>query len=266
MRPIQIAISPCPNDIFIFGALILKKVSWDDFDFHFNFEDIQTLNQIGIKKDVDLLKFSFALYPMIKNRYQLLNVGSALGRGVGPLLIGKGDLAPEKREKVLIPGFHTTAALLCREYGPTNVSYEETPYHQIMPALAKNDRIAGVIIHESRFTYQKVGLNLLTDLGSAWESDRRLPLPLGGIAIKRGYSNDLQEEIERKILLSLDYARANPEDLTLLLKEHAQEMEDKVIHEHIELYVNEFSRDLGEEGQLAIKALCEISDQNGIDR
>jgi 1,4-dihydroxy-6-naphthoate synthase len=263
MQKLRVAISPCPNDTYTFGPLILKKVPDLSYDFDFEFHDIEELNTLGLSKDgPDVLKFSFANLPKLSEHYRLIRVGSALGEGVGPLLVGQGEVPLVERKKVYIPGVCTTANLLLKRYGlpimAKNVEVEELRYDLIVKRLLEEPKSAGVIIHESRFTHKSLGLNTLVDLGARWELETELPLPLGGIGVHRRHSAMNAEKIEQAIGLSLAMAREDESALLSMMKTHAQEMDEEVMLNHVELYVNGYTEDLGELGLNAIKELCQL--------
>jgi 1,4-dihydroxy-6-naphthoate synthase len=254
----QVCISPCPNDTFAFGHLIQGNVDWSGPPLSFRYEDIQTLNQLGLSDNPpDVLKFSYGLWPKLMGSYRLLKTGSALGHGVGPLIVGRGSTKLEEREALLIPGIDTTAALLARRYFP-NALLEVLSYEEILPALENDPNKAGVIIHESRFTYQDHRLQLLFDLGAHWEKETRSPLPLGGVAILKKHGEGLACQLEGSLKASVDMGWKNPEALTEFMQIHAQEMKPEVMEQHVQLYVNEDTRDLSDQGIRAIETLCNI--------
>lgn len=262
-RTLKVAISPCPNDTFTFGPLVLGLCPMSSFLFHFEFHDIEELNALGVADPApDVLKFSYAHYPKLSEHYRLLNVGSALGVGVGPLLVGQGDASLVERTKVYVPGLCTTANLLLKRYGllsmSENVEVEELRYDLILERLQREPESAGVIIHESRFTHESLGLKTLVDLGACWESGTGLPLPLGGIGVHRRHDAAIAQEIQGILGESLSMAQENLTSLLPMMESHAQEMDEDVMLQHVKLYVNEFSKDLGETGLKAIRELCEM--------
>lgn len=255
----KIAISPCPNDIFIFGAWILGKIDWDGPEPEFSFHDISELNlKATSQAKLDVVKISFALLPNILESYKLSRSGSALGKGVGPLLIGYSGRPLHTRKEIWVPGKLTTAFLLCQKYSQWDGAYKEMRYDEIIPGLRNDSNLAGVIIHESRFTYQDSGLELLLDLGQEWENNTSCPLPLGGIVMHRKLNKTLHLKIENTIRRSLEYAKQHPDEIMSLMKQHAQELDEQVILNHVNLYVNQYSEDLGEDGVNAIETLCGI--------
>jgi 1,4-dihydroxy-6-naphthoate synthase len=256
---LTVHISPCPNDIFTFAGLILNKVPWDGPTLIFTYQDIENLNQIGLSSQKpDILKCSFALLPKLLETYNLCSTGSALGMGVGPLLIGNKNIAIKDIEKILIPGENTTAALLTKRYLPS-IELQPIPYHNIIDKLKDNKNYAGVIIHESRFTYQNHQMEILHDLGASWEKETKLPLPLGGIVLKKNLSTKISQSFTAALKKSLEWSYLNRIELYPLLKDHAQELSTEVINRHIELYVNKFTVDLNDIGEKSIKKLCELS-------
>ncbi len=256
---LELAISPCPNDTFIFDALINEKIPTRKISFSTTLVDIETLNLAALNNTYSLTKISYAVWPLLKNNYHLLRVGSALGKGVGPLLISKhihnsNDLM---NKKVGLPGKYTTAHQLFSKFFHQKVEKIFMPFNELEPALDKGLIDAAVIIHESRFTYQNWGFVCLADLGKLWEEETHLPLPLGGIVIQQSLQH-LAPVIEQLISESLHYAYKNHyPDLSDYVCEHAQEMETHVMKQHIDLYVNDYSFDIKNEGLIAIEKLCE---------
>jgi len=253
---LRLAVSPCPNDTYLFGPLALGWVSLP-FPVEFVFEDIETLNRMALADPPELIKLSFAMLPEVAHRYEVFPVGAALGRGCGPLLVAHPSVPPEEIPSlpVALPGEHTTAHLLFRLAFPEASHRVFIPYHEILPALAEGRFAAGVIIHEGRFVYARYGLKLVLDLGRWWEEQTGLPIPLGGIFVRR----DLPREVGRALLSglrrSLDLARERFEDLLPFIRHHARELSREVIEAHIRTYVNEYTGDLGEEGRRALLEL-----------
>lgn len=249
---LSLAFSPCPNDTFIFDALVNHKIDTDGIEFSVTMEDVETLNVQALSERYDISKVSYGLYPRIVNTYSILNSGSALGKGVGPLLISgvtERNLHPEDR--VAIPGENTTAHFLFSRAFPGHKAKTFMRYDQIEDFVFQNKGL-GVIIHENRFTYQERGLHLIKDLGQYWESDTSLPIPLGGIVIKRNFEKDIQQKIDRLIRKSVTHAFSEYPHFGEFIRCHAQEMNEDVIRQHIDLYVNQYSLDLGEYGRNAI--------------
>ena len=225
-------------------------------------EDIDTLNRLALQSALDVVKVSFFAYGLLREHYQLLQTGGALGRGCGPLLVSRNvsltrqDLADAKL-RVAVPGDLTTAHLLLRLYQPAACTVRSLPFNQIMPAIAQGEIDAGVIIHEGRFTYHQYGLHMLVDLGAWWEQTTGHPIPLGCIVARSSLGPDMIANLERTIRASLMHARQNPDDSREYIRAHAQEMDPQVIARHIELYVNSFTEDYGSEGRAAIACLLE---------
>jgi 1,4-dihydroxy-6-naphthoate synthase len=252
---LTLGFSPCPNDTFIFDALVNKKIDTGEFEFDFVLEDVQQLNQNAINNRYDISKISFGVYPKIMNHYMILNSGSALGKGVGPLLITKtADLDNISKYKVAIPGEDTTAHYLFSHAYPSATNKIFLPYNEIEDYITNSDGL-GVIIHENRFTYQERGFLLVKDLGAYWEQKMRLPIPLGGIVIRREFSAEIQQKVDLLIKKSILYAFENNQSLPDFIKKNAQEMSEKVMQDHINLYVNQYTIDLGSTGKLAIQSL-----------
>lgn len=248
---VKLYISPCPNDTFMFDAIINKRIDLEGWEFEVSYFDIEELNARCISAEADITKLSCAVLPLIDQNYTVSDSGAALGRGNGPLLVRrKGDSSPIRR--VAVPGEHTTAnALMCRLFPDVE---ERVPmlFSQIAEAVERGDFDAGVLIHEGRFVYAERNLELVADLGLLWEERTALPLPLGAIAVRKGLDVD---GFSRLLKRSIEYAFAHPAESREFIKEHAQEMENKVIDSHIALFVNEFSLSLGALGREAIDVL-----------
>lgn len=256
---LRIGFSPCPNDTFIFDALVHGKIDTGEIQFEPILEDVETLNEWALEGKLDITKLSFPAFFSTRNHYQLLDAGSALGQGVGPILVTK-DTVPLTADqinhrKVLLPGSNTTAHLLFSLAFPAATQKEFLIFSAIEETLQKDSELVGVLIHENRFTYEKKGLNKIVDLGSFWEENWQVPIPLGGIAIRRSFTYELKKQLEEWIRKSLALAWANYPQLSPFVQLHAQEMEEDIMRKHITLYVNEYSRSLGETGQHAIKVL-----------
>ncbi|WP_082039133.1 menaquinone biosynthesis family protein [Meiothermus taiwanensis] len=258
----QLGYSFCPNDTFIFYALAHGKVA-TPVPITEQLEDVETLNRWALEGRLPLTKISYAAYGHLRERYVALRSGGALGRGVGPLLVAKGPLGDLRGKKIAIPGRHTTAFLLLSLYSQ-DFEPVEMRYDQIMPAVAQGAVDAGLIIHESRFTYHLHGLQKLLDLGEWWESLTGLPLPLGAILARRDLGPDTIQAIDRAVRASLEYAYAHPEETVAYIKQHAQELQDEVIWAHIHTYVNSFSLDVGPEGEAAVAELFRRGEAAGL--
>ena len=255
---LTLGFSPCPNDTYIFNALVHGRVPLDGCALAaVHLEDVETLNDWALQGRLDITKLSFHAFGHVQERYALLRAGAALGRGCGPLLITGSDGAPRRMADwtIAIPGALTTAALLLRLYLPVCGRLVVMRFDRIMDALAAGEVDAGVIIHESRFTYRDFGLHCVEDLGEWWERTTGLPIPLGCIAAKRDLSVNLRAAFERAIAASIRWAEQQPEEGWEYIRAHAQEMDPQVMESHIRLYVNPFSRDLGEEGRQAVREL-----------
>ena len=255
---LTLGFSPCPNDTYIFNGLVHDKVPLAQVAFAAPLlEDVETLNDWAMQGRLDVTKLSFHALGHVLDRYALLHAGAALGRGCGPLLItGTGDKAATVADwKIAIPGTYTTAALLLRLYQPDCRHLVVMRFDQIMEAVASGAVDGGVIIHESRFTYQQLGLQCVQDLGQWWEQTTGLPIPLGCIAAKRTLSPAVREAIDTAIAASICWADAHLEEGRDYIQAHAQEMDPEVIRSHIGLYVNPYSKNLGEEGMQAVREL-----------
>jgi 1,4-dihydroxy-6-naphthoate synthase len=258
-QTIQIGFSPCPNDTFIFDALVNNKIDTGNLSFEPVLEDVQTLNQWAIEGKLVVTKLSYGVLPLVKHQYNLLNSGSALGRGVGPLLITNDKLQNNKVEDCLIaiPGKNTTAHLLFSLAYPKAKNKIFLRYDEIENFVLEGKGL-GVIIHENRFTYVYKGLTKIKDLGDYWEQTTGNPIPLGGIVVKKTVPAQTQQQIDFLIKQSIEFAFVNYPVLNDYIRSHAQEMSEDVMRKHIDLYVNKYSLDLGEEGREAVKKLMEV--------
>ena len=257
MKPLSLGFSPCPNDTFIFYSLVKEITSSAQPFFEApSLEDVETLNRWAFETRLDVTKLSFNAVGHLLDTYCILQSGSALGHGCGPLLVAARDMSlPElDHGRIAIPGTYTTAALLLRMFLPGCSELVEMRFEEIMPAVASGDVAAGVIIHESRFTYQRLGLVCLQDLGQWWENVSGLPIPLGCIAARRDLGAEKIKEIDQRIRKSLLFSRKHPGQSMDYIRQYAQETEDEVILSHIGLYVNDYSLDLGAEGRLAVES------------
>ncbi len=265
-NPLTLGFSPCPNDTFMFYPLVHGLVDTNGLSFSERLEDVETLNRLAVQGVLDVSKVSYAALGHFREQYALLRAGSALGRGCGPLLVVKEPLAVDDLTgtTIAIPGRYTTAHLLLRLFNPALVHFLEMPFHEIMDAVMTGRADAGVIIHESRFTYQGFGLQQLVDLGAWWEQETGLPIPLGGIVAKRSLGGEAIRTIEQALTAAVEYARANPAAAARYICEHAQEMSAEVCSAHIGLYVNDFSQQLGPEGEQAIVELLRRAEAAGI--
>jgi len=262
-RSLTLGYSPCPNDTFIFDALVHRRIPLSDLIFHERLEDVETLNNLALNGVLDLTKISYHALGHLRQEYALLRSGGALGRGCGPLVIAARpmDMEQLRHERIAIPGELTTANLLLQLYGEGFDQVVAMPFDRIMNKVAEGEFVAGVIIHESRFTYRQLGLHQVLDLGQWWEETTGKPIPLGGILVKRSLGSALIAEIDGALRRSIEFAFAHPEISRPYIKEHAQELADAVIDSHIGLYVNDFSLDLGDEGIEAVTTLLERAEQ-----
>lgn len=270
MMELTIGFSPCPNDTFIFDALVNGKIDTGGITFRPVLEDVQTLNQWAIDGKLDITKISYGVLPRVIQNYKLLESGGALGKGVGPLLVAR-NAVPDLGKaignmSIAIPGENTTANLLFSFAFPSAKQKQFMVFNTIENAVLNGEVDAGVIIHENRFTYQDKGLVKLKDLGSYWEDKTNAPIPLGGIMVKKNIDGKLQQEIDLLIRKSLEYGFERYPHLSPYIVRHSQEMSEDVMRKHIELYVNDFSLQLGKEGHAAVETFLKVYEQmNGID-
>ena len=279
---LSLGFSPCPNDTFIFDALIHQKIDTEGLNFDVVFDDVETLNQKAFRAELDITKLSFHAYAYLTEKYVLLHAGSALGFGVGPLLICENedyistntlaDLKPRTSDlqpptsdlRIGIPGKYTTANFLLSLAFPEAKNQVEMKFNEIESALLNHQIDMGVIIHENRFTYQEKGLKKIIDLGQFWEDLTQGPIPLGGIMVKRELPENVKQKVNRIIKRSVQYAFDHPESGMDFICSLSQEMSKEVINKHIELYVNKFSIDLGEVGRNAVQTFFEQAHKLGI--
>jgi 1,4-dihydroxy-6-naphthoate synthase len=257
LRTLSTGFSPCPNDTFIFHALAHGIVQAEGLAFEPRLEDIETLNRLAAESALDITKVSYGALPHLLAHYVLLRSGGALGRGCGPLVVARGPIHAEAlaAKRIAIPGRHTTANLLLRLFAPAAAPGVEMIYKEIMPAVVRGEVDAGLIIHESRFTYPRHGLVKVVDLGEWWERETGLPIPLGAIIARRELGSQTISAVDHAIRRSVEHAFADPGASRAYVRKHAQEMDDAVMQQHIDLYVNRFSADLGDEGWRAVAEL-----------
>lgn len=254
MQELSVGISPCPNDVYIFSGLILGAVSTEGLRFRWVYEDVETLNLLAQQGRLDMAKMSYANVPYCAQRYDLLDCGGALGRGVGPLLLARGeDWNPEA--EILVPGEFTTANFLLDFYAQRTLRKRFLPFDALYAELCRTPGAQGVVIHEKRFTYAQDGLTLIADLGEHWESETGYAIPLGAIGIRRALG--LNAPLEAAVRASLDWADRHYDEAFALCREYAQDLSEGVIQAHIGLYVNAYSRSLGEEGRAAVAFFLE---------
>ena len=253
---LTIGFSPCPNDTFIFDALINNKIDTEGIEFVALLEDVETLNQQAIESTYDVSKISYGVYNSIAENYIILNSGSALGTGVGPLLIAKELDSSLKVENQIIalPGKNTTANFLFSIEYPMAHNKKYLRYDEIEKFVLDGHGL-GVIIHENRFTYQEKGLKKIMDLGEVWEVKNAVPIPLGGIVMHRKFEKELHKKVEQLIQKSIAYSYSTYPTLAEFVKENSQEMSEDVMRKHIDLYVNEYSLSLGEQGKFAVNKM-----------
>lgn len=253
---LTIGFSPCPNDTFIFDALINNKIDTEGIEFVAVLEDVETLNQQAIESTYDVSKISYGVYNSIAENYIILNSGSALGTGVGPLLIAKELDSSLKVENQIIalPGKNTTANFLFSIEYPMAHNKKYLRYDEIEKFVLDGHGL-GVIIHENRFTYQEKGLKKIMDLGEVWEVKNAVPIPLGGIVMHRKFEKELHKKVEQLIQKSIAYSYSTYPTLAEFVKENSQEMSEDVMRKHIDLYVNEYSLSLGEQGKFAVNKM-----------
>lgn len=265
MNKLNLGFSSCPNDTYIFDALVNGRVD-SNCEIFPHIQDVEALNKMALKGDLEVSKISFATYPFISHSYQILSAGSALGYGCGPLLISREmvDLSALNQLSVAIPGVNTTAHMLLSFFFPEIKHKKEMLFSAIEDAVSKGDAQLGLIIHENRFTYDKRGLLKVADLGEMWTQRFGLPIPLGCIVVKRSLPEETKKRIQEMIRQSITWAFEHPEDSMDYVAEHAVEMSSEVRKMHIDLYVNQFSIDLGKEGADAIRTMFKIGQEAGV--
>lgn len=263
---LKLAISTCPNDTFMFDALINGKVDTGKYEFDLQMADVEQLNLLAFENESDITKISFHSFFKVMNSYQLLNSGAALGKNCGPLVISKRKIYPDELSdcKIAIPGVNTTANLLLQLLFPSVQSKLEYLFSDIEDAVLSGDCDAGLVIHETRFTYKQRGLMLFADLGEMWEQKFSLPIPLGGIAVKRDLPETDKKAIDSILRESIKFAFANRNSSLEFIKQHAVELDEGIIRQHIDLYVNDFSIDISHKGKESVDTLAnEYKNHNG---
>jgi 1,4-dihydroxy-6-naphthoate synthase len=263
---LKLGFSTCPNDTFIFDAMIHGKIDTEGLEFELLMEDVEELNRLAFEGNIDITKLSYHAFVYIADQFVLLDSGSALGRNNGPLLISKHKVYPDEVSdlRIAIPGKNTTANLLLSIAFPNVKEKKEYLFSDIEDVVVSGEMDAGLIIHENRFTYEKKGLKKVMDLGEYWEEITGLPIPLGGIVVNRKLSSEVQRKVNRVLKRSVQYAFDNPQESYSFVKQYAQEMDDEVMRSHIELYVNDFTLNLGEEGHKAIESLYKIATEKKV--
>lgn len=261
---LKLGFSPCPNDTFIFNALVNGLISDPEITFQVTLADVEALNQSAIQHEADITKLSFGTILAVSSNYQVLDAGSALGFGCGPLLVSNRILSPDqlKNARVAIPGFNTTANLLMSMAYPEIRDKKAFLFSDIEDAVLSGDADLGLIIHENRFTYERRGLLKVADLGAWWEDKFQLPIPLGCIAIRRNLDEKIKQKVSGLIRKSVELAFQDPETTMPYVSEHAQAMEIEVMKQHIALYVNDFSVSLGNKGRNAVREMFRIAAEN----
>ncbi len=263
---LKLGISPCPNDTFIFHALTHGLLDSDEFEFEVDHLDVEALNNKAAEEYYDIIKISYATVADQLSNYQLLRSGGALGKGVGPLLIAKEEMTEEQIDEALIaiPGQNTTANFLLSLAYPRAQNKKELVFSDIEEAILNEEADAGLIIHENRFTYQDKGLISLMDLGNYWEEVSSSLIPLGGIAVKRNMQEELKLKLNNLVRESVEYAFQDPRASRDYVKAHSADLNDEVIDQHIELYVNKYSIDLGKEGEKAVQTFFDKALEKGL--
>jgi 1,4-dihydroxy-6-naphthoate synthase len=265
---LSLGFSPCPNDCFMFDAIVNERIDLEGLRFTVRLADVEALNKAAFAGETDVTKLSYHAFAHCAADYVLLDAGSALGTNCGPLLISKRPLSQEQVAAgtltIAIPGQYTTANFLLGLAFPAARDKTELVFSEIEPALLDDRFDAGLIIHENRFTYQAKGLRKIIDLGEFWESETGAPIPLGGIAIRRSLPDEVKQRVNRVLRRSVEYAFAHRDASLAFVREHAQEMSDEVMYRHIDLYVNEYSIDLGAKGRRAVELLFERARATGI--
>jgi 5,8-dihydroxy-2-naphthoate synthase len=265
---LSLAFSPCPNDCFMFDAIVNRRIDLEGIDFDVHLADVESLNYTAIAGQAQITKLSYHAYAHCVQRYVVLDAGSALGRGCGPLLISNRSISPDQVAagdvRIAIPGKYTTANFLLALAFPAARNKTSMVFSEIEAALLRDEFDAGLIIHENRFTYEAKGLRKIVDLGEFWERETGAPIPLGGIAISRVLPDELKRTVNRIVRRSVEYAVAHPDASRSYVRRHAQEMDSDVMYRHIELYVNEYSIDLGFEGRRAVEVMFERARAAGV--
>jgi 5,8-dihydroxy-2-naphthoate synthase len=265
---LTLGFSPCPNDCFMFDAIVHRRIDCEGLDFSVRMADIEALNASAFAGEADVTKLSFHAYAYCADSYVLLDAGSALGRNCGPLLISKRVISTEEvaagKLRIAIPGKYTTANFLLGLAFPHATNKSECLFSEIEGALIDGAFDAGLIIHENRFTYEHKGLRKIIDLGEFWESETGAAIPLGGIVISRRLPDDVRQRVNRVMRRSVEYAFGNRTVSLPFVRANAQAMSDDVMYKHIDLYVNDYSLDLGPDGRRAVELLFERGRKSGI--
>jgi len=263
---LSLGFSPCPNDTFIFEALVHGRVDTEGVTFAWFLADVEELNRRAMERTVDVTKMSFHAYAKAASDYLILDSGSALGRNNGPLVISRRKIYPDELENALIaiPGKYTTANLLFSIFWPGASRKREYIFSDIPEAVMSGEVDAGLIIHETRFTYESLGLRKVADTGEYWEKMTGMPVPLGGIVVNRGVNEDIAGKVNRSIRRSIEYAWADPSASVDFIRRNASEIDSAITKEHISLFVNDFSLSLGQEGKAAISRLYSVANERKV--
>lgn len=263
---ITLGFSPCPNDTFIFDALVHHKIDTEGLEFEVVLGDVEELNQKAFNKELDITKLSYHAYGYLTDDYVLLDAGSALGKGCGPLLVQSSNFEVQNLEdcSIAIPGKYTTANFLLSIAHPEATNKKEMLFSDIENAILTRKVDAGLLIHENRFTYEQKGLEKIIDLGEYWENTTGALIPLGGIVMKRSFDSGTINKVNRLIRKSIEYAFKNEGSALAYMQQHAQEMDEQIMMQHVALYVNKYSIDLGEEGRAAVTKMFNLAQQKGV--
>ena len=261
MTRISLAFSPCPNDTFIFDAMVHQKIDTEGLTFDFRMADVEELNHMALEEQLEMTKVSYHAWLYLRDHYILLDSGSAMGFGNGPMIIGKNKYSLNEIGSltIAVPGKYTTANLLLKIFAPKAMNKKIMVFNEIEDAVLNGTVDAGVIIHENRFTYQNKGLVKIADLGEQWEELTHCPIPLGAIVAKRSLGFDMISRLNRIMKRSVEYAMKNPDSSMAFVRENAQEIDEEVMKKHIHLYVNEFTVAMGKAGKKAIKKLVDLT-------
>ena len=260
--------SPCPNDCFIFDALVNRRIDLEGLEFSLRMDDVEALNKAAFANEISVTKLSYHAYAYCSDRYVLLDAGSALGRNCGPLLVSKRPIAADEVAagglRIAIPGKYTTANFLLGLAFPEARDKTELVFSEIEPAVLDGRFDAGLIIHENRFTYEAKGLRKIVDLGEFWEAETGAPIPLGGIVVQRALPDDVKARVNRIVRRSVEYAFAHRDASLPFVRAHAQEMSEDVMYRHIDLCVNGYTIDLGSDGRRAVETLFARAAASGV--
>ena len=259
---LNIGFSTCPNDTFIFDAMVHQKINTEGLSFNLILEDIEKLNQLAEQKNIDIVKLSYHAFAYLSEYYKILDSGSALGNHNGPILISKYKIYPDeiKDVKIAIPGEKTTANLLLKIAYPEIKNTKTYLFSDIEEVVLSGEMDAGLIIHENRFTFEKKGLKKIIDLGEFWENKTKMPIPLGAIVVNNQLNKETQTKVNRVLKRSVRFAIENPHESLDFMKKYAQNMNQEIMYKHIQLYVNSYTENLGEKGKNAILKLYEIAE------